>query len=99
MRKIREVLRLFHAMGWSERKIAVTVGIGRSTVGEYLRRASVIGITWPVPEGLDDGELERRLFTAPTFEEPQGRAQPNWNYIHKELKRRSVTLLLLWQES
>jgi transposase len=85
-------------MGVSERQIAATVGIGRSTVGEYLRRAAVIGITWPVPEGLDDGELERRLFTAPTFDEPQLRAQPDWNYIHKELKRRSVTLLLLWQE-
>jgi transposase len=39
------------------------VGISRSTVGEYLRRAAVIGVTWPVPEGMDDGELERRLFT------------------------------------
>ncbi len=33
------------------------------------RRAGVIGITWPVPEGIDDGEMERRLFTPPTFEE------------------------------
>jgi len=98
MRKVREVLRLRHALGVSERQIAVTVGVSRSTVGEYLRRAAVIGITWPVPEGLDDGELERRLFTPPTFDEKPGQPLPDWSYVHKELKRRSVTLLLLWEE-
>jgi transcriptional regulator with XRE-family HTH domain len=98
MRKVREVLRLRHALGVSERQIAVTVGISRSTVGEYLRRAAVIGITWPVPEGMDDGELERRLFTPPTFEEKPARPLPDWTAVHRELKRRGVTLLLLWEE-
>ena len=65
MRKVREVLRLRHALGVSERQIAFTIGVSRSTVGEYLRRAAVIGITWPVPERLDDAELERRhIFVA-----------------------------------
>jgi transposase len=82
----------------SERLIAVTVGISRSTVGEYLRRAAVIGVTWPVPEGMDDGELERRLFTPPTFEEKPARPLPDWTAVHRELKRRGVTLLLLWEE-
>ena len=50
MRKVREVLRLRHALGVSERQIAVTVGISRSTVGEYLRRAAVIGITGRCPK-------------------------------------------------
>ncbi|MDF0523443.1 IS21 family transposase [Bradyrhizobium yuanmingense] len=98
MRKVREVLRLRHALGVSDRQIAVTVGISRSTVGEYLRRAAVIGITWPVPEGMDDGELERRLFTSPTFEEKPARPLPDWTAVHRELKRRGVTLLLLWEE-
>ena len=98
MRKVREVLRLRHALGVSERQIAITVGISRSTVGEYLRRAAVIGITWPVPEGMDDGELERRLFTPPTFEEKPARPLPDWTAVHRELKRRGVTLLLLWEE-
>jgi transposase len=98
MRKVREVLRLRHALGVSERQMAVTVGISRSTVSEYLRRAAVIGITWPVPEGLDDGELERRLFTPPIFDPAPARPLPDWSYVHKELKRRSVTLLLLWEE-
>jgi transposase len=98
MRKVREVLRLKHALGVSERQIAITMGVSRATVGEYLRRAAVIGITWPVPEELDDAELERRLFTPPTFEEKLARPLPNWSHIHKELKRRGVTLLLLWEE-
>jgi transposase len=93
MRKVREVLRLRHALGVSERQIAVTVGISRSTVGEYLRRAAVIGITWPVPEGMDDAALERQLFTPPTFDEKPARQLPDWIHVHRELKRRSVTLL------
>ena len=88
MRKVREVLRLRHALGVSERQIAVTIGVSRSTVGEYLRRAAVIGITWQVPEGLDDAELERRLFTPPTFDETPARPLPGWPQVHKELKRR-----------
>jgi len=98
MRKVREVLRLRHALGVSERQIALTVGLSRSTVGEYLRRAAVIGISWPVPEGLDDAELERRLFTSPTFDVEPVRPLPDWIQIHRELKRRAVTLLLLWEE-
>ena len=98
MRKVREVLRLRHALGVSERQIAITTGVSGSTVGEYLRRAAVIGITWPLPEGLDDAELERRLFTPPTFDEKPARPLPDWSPVHKELKRRAVTLLLLWEE-
>jgi len=53
----------------SDRSIAQSLAIGKTTVGEYVCRAKVIGITWPVPEEIDDAELERRLFTAPSFEE------------------------------
>lgn len=98
MRKVREVLRLRHALGVSVREIARSVGVSRSTAGEYLRRAAVIGITWPVPDGLDDGELERRLFTPASFVEQPTRPLPEWPQIHGELKRRGVTLLLLWEE-
>lgn len=96
MRKVREVLRLKHACGASERLIAQSLGIGRTTVGEYLRRAAVVGITWPVT--LDDGELERLLFTPAGFYEGPTRAQPDWSRVHAELRRRGVTLMLLWEE-
>jgi len=98
MRKVREVLRLKHALGLSERQIAASVGVSRSTVAEYLRRAGAAGITWPVPEGMYDAELERRLFTLPSFEPKPTRWLPDWDHVHKELKRHGVTLLLLWEE-
>jgi transposase len=98
MRKVREVLRLKHALGLSERQIAASVGVSRSTVAEYLRRAGAAGITWPVPDGMHDGELERRLFTLPSFEPKPTRWLPDWDHVHKELKRHGVTLLLLWEE-
>ena len=50
MRKVREVLRQRYACGASERVIAQSLGIGRTAGGEYIRRAAVIGISWPVPD-------------------------------------------------
>jgi DNA-binding transcriptional regulator LsrR (DeoR family) len=76
MRKVREVLRLKHALGASERQIAASVGVSRSTIAEYLRRAAVIGITWPVPAELDDAELERRLFTPAALDGDRERPPP-----------------------
>ena len=98
MRRVREVLRLKYACGASVRTIARSVGIGHTTVGEYLRRTAVIGITWPVPVEIDDAELERRLFTPAGFDQAPARAMPDWNHVHVELRRRGVTLLLLWEE-
>jgi DNA-binding transcriptional regulator LsrR (DeoR family) len=65
MRQVREVLRLKYFCGQSGHRIAAAVGISRYTVAEYLRRAAVVGITWPVPSDLDDTALERKLFTPP----------------------------------
>lgn len=65
MRKIREVLRLKYACGASDRVIARSVGIGRTAIAEYVRRAAVIGISWPIPEEIDDTALERKLFAPP----------------------------------
>jgi transposase len=63
-----------------------------------VRRAGVIGITWPVPEAIDDAELERRLFPVPGDETALPRAAIDWRKVHAGMKRPSVTLVLLWQE-
>ena len=98
MRQVREVLRLKHVCGRSGHQIAAAVGVSRYTVAEYLRRAAVVGITWPVPPELDDAALERCLFT-PAFAPAEApRPQPEWVRIHAELRRPGVTLLLLWEE-
>ena len=112
MRKIKEVLRLRHQKGLSVRQIARSSGIGRSTVAEYLMRAEAGGLEWPLPENMDDGAIEARLFPVKTYD---GRARvdtgqtgedgtrqrplPDFAGIHKELKsNKQVTLQLLWQE-
>jgi transposase len=98
MRKIKEVLRLKWAQGLSNRRIAAACGIGRPTVSEYLRRASEAGLTWPLPANLDDAHLERLLFPPPPALPANARGIPDWAAIRQELKHKSVTLFLLWQE-
>ncbi len=62
MRKVREVLRLKHALGMSYRKISEATGVSKTQAAEYVRRAEASGIRWPLPEGIDDAEPDRRLF-------------------------------------
>ena len=62
MRKIREVLRLKFECRLSNRKIASSTSIARSTVSDYVQRAEAAGLAWPLPEDMDDGRLENVLF-------------------------------------
>lgn len=98
MRKVREVLRQKWACGLSHRRIAQSCGISRETVAEYVRRAAQVGLSWPLPPALSDGELERLLFPGARIERAEPRAMPDWAWGHRELKRKGVTLLLLWEE-
>ncbi len=91
MRKIRDVLRL-NAEGLSNRKIAVSVGVGRTSVGETVRRAQQAGLNWPLPSDLSDEALQRRLF--PVVVKAKKPSLPDWACIHRELRRPGVTLLL-----
>ena len=98
MRRIREVLRLRH-QGLTERVIAHMIGVSNGVVHGYLRRARLTGLTWPLPEGMDDEGLELLLFPAPiAASQSDRRVVPDWIYVEKELRRRSVTRLLLWEE-
>jgi transposase len=94
MRKVREVLRLKWGQGLSNRAVATACQIGVTTVHEYLRRASSAGLTWPLPDTLTDDDIEARLFPAPSG----SYAQPDFDYICRELRRKGVTLALLWDE-
>jgi transposase len=99
MRKIREVLRL-HAAGQSQRAIAQSVRVARSTVREYLQRAAAAGLRWPLPDGLTESALEAQLFPPPPPPSVQ-RPLPDWAGVYEEMKARrrtGVTLQLLWLE-
>ena len=97
MRHIREVLRQKWELGFSARRIARGCGVSRSTVANYLRRAEAGGLTWPAAARLDDTQLERRLFPPPPSPRA-ARPPPDWGAVHRELKRKGVTLQLLWDE-
>lgn len=98
MRKIREVLRLSWEAGLTARQIAGSLQLARSTVGECLRRFHESGLSWPLPAELGDADLERRLFPPPVRSLGRSRPLPDWAAVHQELKRKGVTLALLWQE-
>jgi transposase len=97
MRTIKEVLRLKWSCGQGRRAIAKSCGIAKSTVIEYLRRAEKAGLSWPLPLELDDAALEQLLFP-PVIATDSPRPVPVWADIHRELARKSVTLMLLWDE-
>ena len=97
MRKIREALRL-RADGFSGLQVAQSLAVGRATISEYFRRADVEGLRWPLPADLSDAELERRLFPYSRGEARRAVPQPDWAYVHAELRRKGVTLSLLWEE-
>ena len=98
MRKIHRVLRLFFEAGLSIRAIARSLQASPSTVGEYIRRAKSAGLSWPLPETLDERALEGRLFPTATVSARDERPVPDFAHVHAERRRKGVTLALLWQE-
>ena len=64
MRKVKEILRLRFGLGLQQNQIARSCSIGQATVHRYLRKAAAAGLTWPLPDDLDDRRLEELLFPA-----------------------------------
>ena len=101
MRKIKEVLRLKYHGALSRRQIAQICQVSRSTVADYLYRAEKAGISWPLPEGLTDPELEQKLFPPHTATPFAAKPLPDFDYLYQELKAHkkfNLTLDLLWRE-
>jgi len=98
MRKIKDVLRLRFESSLSTRKIAFSLRISLGSVHEYLSRARAAGLSWPLPVGLTEEQLEARLFPPLTTRSAAARPLPNWQQTDIELKRKGVTRRLLWEE-
>jgi transposase len=92
---IKEVLRLHHSCRLSNTKISKALGCSRGAVAEYLHRAKAAGLSWPLPEELDDAQIEQRLFPQ---SETRHKPLPDFDYVHRELKKKGVTLVQLWAE-
>ncbi len=74
-----------HGLGLTRDQIAAAVGVSSGTVSHVLERASAAGLTWPLPEDLDDGALRARLY--PSCERDSGHAQPDWDAVIEELDK------------
>ena len=98
LRKIREILRLKEEAGLSNRAIARASKVSNSTVGEYLRRAQAADLSWPIAEGVSEEALYRKLFPEEAPVHEAERPLPNWEEVRKELRKKGVTLKLLWEE-
>jgi transposase len=99
MRHAREVLRLKFVGGVPTREIARRIGIAPSTVRTTIRRFQAAGLNWPLPDNITDAVLEARLFPeAGTKQGHRRQGEPDWASIHRELKRKHVTLSILWDE-
>ena len=97
MRKIRDVLRFRHSTDLSLEAIARSLNISKGVVAKYLKLAAEAGIGWPLPDELDDGGLERRLYQQ-ALARTSAYIEPDYAQVHQELKRKGVTLTLLWEE-
>src|SRR6267378_6212985 len=98
MRKVHELLRLRFESGLPQRAIAESLGLSQGAISTYLSRARAAGIGWPIPEELDDAQLEALLFPPLPGTPADQRPMPDWTWVHRELRRPNVTLALLWEE-
>lgn len=99
MRQVREILRLKLVGGLATREVGRRVGVAASTVRATVKRFQASGLGWPLPEDLNDTVLEARLFAeVGTKRGHRRQIEPDWADIHRELKRKHVTLSVLWDE-
>ena len=98
MRNIRELLKLKWHKGLSNRKIANSCAVARSTVGDCIAKAKAAGLSWPLPEDLDDTALERMLYPETDVIRQRQKSMPSMQYLYEEMKRKGVNLQLLWYE-
>jgi transposase len=98
MRKIRELLRLRWEHHLPQRAISQSLRLSQASVSDYLNRARRAGLSWPLPDGLDDARLEARLFPPLPDVPSDQRPVPDWSAVHRDLRRPNVTLALLWEE-
>src|SRR4029453_12539266 len=99
MRQVREVLRLKFVGGVPTREIARRLGVAASTVRTTIRRFQAGGLRLPLSDELSGAALEARLFPdAGTKQGHRRQVEPDWASVHRELKRKHVTLSILWDE-
>ena len=100
MRKLKEVLRLKWVCGLTHRQISRAIGISVGAVSKFATQAAQAGLDWATAEALSDDELDARLkpVSSDAPAAASRRLEPDYGALHRELRRKGVTLQLLWEE-
>ena len=96
MRRVKELLRLAHELGYSNRQIAQSIRMPKTMVGNYLARAAAAGLRYAEIAEMGEEAVEALLFKR--GELPDQRPMPDWKAVAAELGRRGVSLMLIWEE-
>ena len=97
LRMIKEALRLKLEAGLSHEQTARALRISKGVVAKYIGLAAAAGLShWDAVRDLDERALQARLLgRGPAHADV---VMPDFARIHRELSRKGVTLMLLWQE-
>lgn len=98
MRKIHEVCRLRLKMGLGVNQIAGACNMSTSTVSVYVNKIEETKLSYEELTALDEDAIYRRLFPAAAEIPVSDKAIPDFEYLTKELKKKGVTLQLLYEE-
>jgi len=96
MRNIKDVLRLKYAGDISHERIAIALSVSKGVVTKYVGLANAAGLSWEQIEPMDEAQLHNRLVGSVAT--PSAFILPNYGLIHQELRRKGMTLMLLWEE-
>jgi DNA-binding transcriptional regulator LsrR (DeoR family) len=92
MRKFKEVLRLKYDHHLTNRKIAKSCAMSHVTVGKYLDLAKQAGIAWPLPDDIDDSQIEQRLYANVSRPPSTKPVMPSMSYLFQEMKKKACHL-------
>lgn len=99
MRKTKEILRLSLAEGLGQRDIALSTGVGKTTIQELLAKVKAQGKTWEDLKHMRETEIvEQIAFPGHKPKSSSKGSTPDWSRVRSELLKKGNTLALLWMD-
>jgi len=96
MKKIKEIARLLLECNLGIRPIARACNISTSTASTYVEKLKELGATYKEICETDEDTLSELMF--PKGGKPSVKSLPDFVYLHREMKKKGVTLQLLYEE-
>lgn len=96
--KVREILRLGLKYQLGDREISRSCGVSHVTVWAYLKQVKESGLSWTDVSPLDETQILKLVRGSHQSKPNRSIPEPDWEYIHTEMRKKNVTLQLLWEE-